>query len=126
LQDDVPGYGQSAIMLSYSDGIIGSSEPFDWSAGGEHVVGVRKPDGTLSGPYAAARIDDYTLSISGLDFEPDTTWETEPPHLLFGPVNRWSYPVLITSISPSGTDGASVQATNYDARVYTYDDSAPA
>ena len=126
LQDDVPGYGQSALMLSYDSGIIESSEPFDWSAGGAHVVGIRRPDGTLSGPYAATRIDDYRLSISGIDFEPDTSWSIEPPHLLFGPLNRWSYPALITSISPSGTDGASVQAVNYAPEVYTYDNATPA
>ncbi len=125
LQDDVPGYGQSALMLSYDNGIIESSEPFDWSAGGEHVVGIRRPDGALSGPYAATRIDDYRLSITGLDFEPDTSWSIEPPHLLFGPVNRWSYPALITSISPSGTDGASVEAVNYAPEVYAYDDATP-
>ncbi|RRV70053.1 hypothetical protein EGI99_08435 [Stutzerimonas stutzeri] len=125
LQDDVPGYGQSALMLSYDNGIIESSEPFDWSAGGAHVVGIRRPDGTLSGPYAATRIDDYRLSIAGLDFEPDTSWSIEPPHLLFGPVNRWSYPALITSISPSGTDGASVEAVNYAPEVYAYDNATP-
>ena len=95
-------------------------------AGGAHVVGIRRPDGTLSGPYAATRIDDYRLSISGIDFEPDTSWSIEPPHLLFGPLNRWSYPALITSISPSGTDGASVQAVNYAPEVYTYDNATPA
>ncbi len=125
LQDDVPGYGQSALMLSYSAGLIEASEPFDWSAGGAHVVGIRRPDGTLAGPYAATRIDDYRLSIVGMDFEPDTSWSIEPPHLLFGPVNRWSYPALITSISPSGTDGASVEAVNYAPEVYAYDDATP-
>lgn len=124
--DDVPGYGQSAIMLSYDNGIIQSSEPFDWSAGGAHVVGIRRPDGTLSGPYPATQIDECHLSITGLDFEPDTSWSIEPPHLLFGPLNRWSYPVLITGISPSGTEGASVEAINYDVRVYADDDNAPA
>lgn len=123
--DDVPGYGQSALMLSYDSGIIESSEPLDWSAGGAHVVGIRRPDGTLSGPYAATRIDDYRLSVTGLDFEPDTSWSIEPPHLLFGPVNRWSYPALITSINPSGTDGASVEAVNYAPEVYTYDNATP-
>ncbi|MDT4820781.1 hypothetical protein FQZ97_539280 [compost metagenome] len=125
LQDDVPGYGQSALMLAYDSGIIESSEPLDWSAGGAHVIGIRRPDGTLAGPYAATRIDDYRLSIVGLDFEPDTSWSIEPPHLLFGPVNRWSYPALITSISPSGTDGASVEAVNYAPEVYTYDNATP-
>jgi len=125
LADDVPGYGQSALMLSYDSGIIESSEPLDWSSGGAHVVGIRRPDGTLAGPYTATRIDDYRLSVTGVDFVPDTSWSIEPPHILFGPVTRWSYPALITSISPSGTDGASVEAVNYAPEVYAYDDATP-
>lgn len=125
LADDVPGYAQSAILRSYGSGIIESSEPLDWSASGTHVVALRRKDGTLSGPYTATRIDDYRLSISGLDFTPDVSWETEPPHILFGPLNRWNYPVLITAISPSGNDSVSVEAVNYDARVYDDDDNSP-
>ncbi|MNZ75115.1 hypothetical protein D3C78_935860 [compost metagenome] len=124
LADDVPGYGQSALMLSYSGGIIESSEPLDWSAGGAHVVAVRRPDGTLDGPHAATRIDDYRLQLAALDFVPDTSWSIEPPHILFGPVTRWSYPVLITAISP-GNDVVSVDAVNYDSRVYADDDNFP-
>jgi hypothetical protein len=129
LADDVPGYAQSSILEAYAASgggfILVSSEPFDWSAGGGHVVSIRRQDGTLSGPYTATRIDDYRLSIPSLDFVPDTTWTVEPPHLLFGPLNRSSYPVLITDISPSGQVGASVKAVNYDARVYADDDNAP-
>ncbi|WP_349573147.1 host specificity factor TipJ family phage tail protein [Azotobacter salinestris] len=127
--DDVPGYGQSALLLSYAPitggYLLESSEPLDWSAGGDHVVALRRPDGTLSGPYTATRVDDYRLTVPALDFAPDTSWQIEPAHLLFGPLNRWSYPVLITSISPSG-DGASVEAVGYDPRIYTYDDATPA
>lgn len=126
LADDVPGYGQSALMLSYDSGIIESSEPLDWSAGGAHVVGIRRPDGTMSGPYSATRIDDYRLSVTDVDFVPDTSWSIEPPHILFGPVTLWSYPALITAINPNGTEGASVEATNYDPRIYQYDNATPA
>ncbi len=122
LQDEV--YCQSALMLSYSGGIIESSEPLRWVEGVEHVVAVRRPNGTVSGPYQATRIDDYHLSIAGLDFEPDTSWGIEPPHLYFGLVDRWSYPALITDIRPSGTDGASVEAVNYAPEIYQYDDAA--
>ncbi len=122
LQDEV--YCQSALMLSYSGGIIESSEPLRWVEGVEHVVAVRRPNGTVSGPYQAIRIDDYHLSIAGLDFEPDTSWGIEPPHLYFGLVDRWSYPALITDIRPSGTDGASVEAVNYAPEIYQYDDAA--
>jgi hypothetical protein len=127
LGDDVPGYNKSAILLEVAalggGHVIKSSEPFDWSAGGTHMVGIRRKDGTLSGPYVATRVDDYRFTIAGLDFVPDTSWTVEPPHLLFGPIERWTYPALISDISPSGRSGVSVRAVNYDVRVYAYDDS---
>lgn len=127
LSEDVPGYGNSSILEAFAPiaggHVLVSSEPFDWSAGGPHVVGIRRPDGTLSGPYQATRIDDYRLTITGLDFTPDVSWDIEPPHLVFGPTNRWTHPALITDISPSGRSGCSVSATNYDERVYLYDDA---
>jgi hypothetical protein len=129
LADDVPGYAQSSILEAYAPSgggfILVSSEAFDWSAGGVHVVSIRRKDGTLSGPYTATRIDDYRLSIPTLDFVPDTSWAVEPPHLLFGTLARSNYPVLITDISPSGQYGASVSAVGYDVRVYADDDNSP-
>jgi hypothetical protein len=120
--DDVPGYAQSAYMISYEAGIVESSEAFDWSDPGPHYLYVRREDGTSSGPYIATRVDDFHLSISGLDFPPDTSLDREPPHLLFG----IGYKVLITSISPNGTDSASVEAMAYNESVYADDDnSAP-
>ena len=127
--DDVPGYGQSSILLSVEavpGGIaLESTEPFDWSAGGPHVIALRRQDGTLSGPWPAAQVDDYRVSVNSLDFDPDTSWEPEPPHLLFGPVNRWSYPTLVTVVNPSSGGNVTVEGMPYDARVYQYDNSAP-
>ena len=119
--DDVPGYAQSAYMISYDNGVIESSEAFDWSMPGPHYVYIRRQDGTSSGAYIATRVDDFHLSISGLDFPPDTSLDREPPHLLFG----IGYPVLITSISPNGTESASVEAMTYNAEVYESDDLSP-
>ncbi|WP_288659544.1 MULTISPECIES: host specificity factor TipJ family phage tail protein [Pseudomonas] len=126
--DDVPGYGQSSILMGIQDLggslLLESSEPLIWGEG-SHVVAIRRPDGTLSGPWPATKIDDYRLTIPELDFEPDISWTIEPPHMLFGTSARWSYPVLISSISPSGTESVSVEAMNYDDRVYTYDNASP-
>ena len=127
--DDVPGYGQSSILLSVEavpGGIaLESTEPFDWSAGGPHVIALRRQDGTLSGPWPATQVDDYRVSVNSLDFDPDTSWDPEPPHLLFGPVNRWSYPTLVTVVNPSSGGNVTVEGMPYDARVYQYDNSAP-
>lgn len=126
VSDDVPGYGQTSLLMGFTAGnglvLLESSEPLDWSAGGTHVAALRRPDGTLSGPYAATRVDDYRFTVPALDFEPDTSWEIEPPHIQFGPLNRWSYPVLVTSISPRGTTSASVDAVGYNGEVYLDDD----
>lgn len=126
VSDDVPGYGQTSLLVGFTAGnglvLLESSEPLDWSAGGVHVVALRRPDGTLSGPYTATRVDDYRLTVPSLDFAPETSWVIEPPHIQFGPLNRWSYPVLVTSISPRGTTSATVEAVGYNAEVYIDDD----
>lgn len=126
VSDDVPGYGQTSLLVGFTAGnglvLLESSEPLDWSVGGPHVAALRRPDGTLSGPYTATRVDDYRFTVASLDFAPDTSWEIEPPHIQFGPLNRWSYPVLVTSISPRGTTSATVEAVGYNAEVYLDDD----
>ena len=125
--DDIPGYGQSSILMGVTNGnglvLLESSEPLSWTLGAAHSVAVRRPDGSVSGPWPATRVDDFRLTVSSLDFEPDDSWDIEPPHLLFGESTRWCYPVLITSIEP-GDHSADVEAVNYDPRVYADDDNA--
>jgi Putative phage tail protein len=129
LSDDVPGYGQSAVLLgtaSVTGGLVLTvSEPLTWTEGASHVVALRRPDGTLCGPHAATRIGDDQVQVAGpLDFTPILGGASDPTHVLFGTSSTWSYPVLITEIAPSG-DTVDVSAVNYDARVYADDDNAP-
>ncbi|MEN5216859.1 host specificity factor TipJ family phage tail protein [Pseudomonas pudica] len=127
--DDRPKGCQSAILLAFevagAGTLLTSSEPLDFSAGGEHLIGVRKQDGTLSGPWTATQVDPYTARVDALDFTPEVDGPLEPPHILFGPAARWAYPTLITSSDPANGNVA-MKGMPYDARVYTYDDqSAP-
>lgn len=126
--DDAPKRCQSAILLAFevtgSGTLLTSSEPLDFSAGGEHLIGVRKLDGTLSGPWTATQVDQYTVRVDALDFTPVVDGPLEPPHILFGPASRWAYPVLITSSDPANGNAA-MKGMPYDARVYTYDDQFP-
>lgn len=134
LTDDVPGYGQSALVedVAYegSRAILVSTEPLHWQEGHSHVIGLRRPDGTLSGPYTASRMDEYTAMIEQPDFEIvpySAATDIEPTHLLFGTTENWSYPALIQDVSPNGTDQVSATAINYDPRVYADDNNfAPA
>ncbi|PRA53163.1 MULTISPECIES: host specificity factor TipJ family phage tail protein [Pseudomonas] len=126
--DDAPKRCQSAILLDITvtgtGTLLSSSEPLDWSAGGEHRIGVRRLDGTLSGPWVATQVDPYTARVDALDFTPVVDGPLEPPHILFGPAARWAYPVLVTSSDPANGN-VSMRGMPYDARVYTYDDQFP-
>lgn len=123
---DTPGLCQSALLMSVQPVVGGlileSSEPLNWSAGGAHKIGVRRLDGTLSGPYPAIEVDDFHVQVAELDFDPDTSFTLEPPHILFGPADKWAYPVLVTSADPSNGN-VSMKGMPYDARVYTYDNA---
>lgn len=126
--DDLPKRCKSSILLSFSVApggtLLRSSEPLDFSAGGEHWIGIRRLDGTLSGPFIATSIDQYTARVDALDFTPVVDGPLEPPHILFGPAAKWAYPTLITSADPTNGN-VSMTGMPYDVRVYTYDDQFP-
>lgn len=129
LGDTTPGYGQSAMLKGYaqmgSQHMLVSSERLDWSAGGEHWIALRRRDGSASGPYVAARIDDYRLTIPALDFVPVLDSAMDAPVIQFGPKAKFCYPVLIKEVNPSGTVSCNVTAVNYDERIYLDDDNFP-
>lgn len=129
LADDVPGFGRSSLMIGVDSTAVQttiiSSERFDWG-GGDHVIAIRRPDGTLSGPWPATRIDDHTALLPAIDFIPNLDPNIEPPHLLFGPAERWMFPALVTSRRPGPDQTVAVTAKNYDVRIYADDDNSPA
>lgn len=131
LLDDLPGYGQSALLTNVdvagSNVILTVSEEIQWQDGQSHVVAYRRADGTLAGPWSATQgHDEYTIiaSIPAAD-RPTVSLKMELPHVYIGTTERWSFPALITEISPRGTDSVSVSAVNYDARIYADDNNQP-
>ncbi|VVM38074.1 hypothetical protein PS631_00135 [Pseudomonas fluorescens] len=129
LGDTTPGYGQSAMLKGYAKlgslHMLVSTEPLNWSAGGEHWIALRRRDGSASGPYVATRIDDYRLTIPELDFVPVLDSAMDAPVIQFGPKAKFCYPALIKEVNPSGTVSCNVTAVNYDERVYLDDDNFP-
>ncbi|MCY1385015.1 hypothetical protein D9M69_733350 [compost metagenome] len=100
--------------------MLGVSEAFDWGAITQHVVALRRLDGTISGPYPATRIADDQVAIPGaLDFIPDLSGNRPAPDVLFGRI----HPVIVTSVDPKGLESVSLKGVNYDERVYQYDDA---
>lgn len=130
LFDDLPGYGQSAQLVDIraqgGSALLVGSENFDWSQGGSYVMGYRRRDGTMAGPFAASRGGADNEIVAALPQPwPVPTLSAELPHLFVGTSERFAFPALITAISPRGNEAVSVTAVNYDARVYADDDNAP-
>lgn len=126
VQDHVPELA-SAGHLRYWDGVsyYVSNEPIPADA---TVVAMRKPDGTKFGPVSFVREGKYEFSLSqSLGFEPITEQSPGqvPTHVFFGTVTEMFWPVLMSSVTPSGQFRANVEALGYDERVYQYDDQEP-
>ena len=130
LADDIPGYEQSGIVVGYEGrSIYVDHIGLEWQNGQSHILALRKPDGSLSGPYNVipGNANNEIIIDADLDFTPVLDGSIEPPLYMFGINNRWCNPVLIRDIKPSSTDQVSVTAELDDDRVYLDDDSlAPA
>lgn len=130
LADDIPGYEQTGTVVGY-DGrsIYVDHIGLEWQSGQSHILALRKPDGTLSGPYTVTlgNANNEWIIDADLDFTPVFDGSIEPPLYMFGINERWCNGVLIRDIKPSSTEQVSVTAELDDDRVYLDDDSlAPA
>lgn len=129
LGDDIPSYAQSAIMWSIqaqgvNQALIQSSEMFTWQDGASHVVSWRKANGQIAGPFPCTKVNDfYILATIGSEPLPTINGTQEPPHLLFGTSTEYGYPAIVTKVAPSGRFDIAVEAVNYNANVYDYDDA---
>jgi len=125
LADDIPGYEQSGVVEYIIGNSVYVNVELKWQSGQSHVLALRKPDGTLSGPYTASigSTSNEVVINEALDFEPVFDGSIEPPLFMFGITSRWCNNVLISDIKPSSTDRVKVTAERYDERVYLDDDS---
>jgi len=92
------------------------------------IIAMRKPDGTKFGPVGFTREGDYEFSVTNpIEFQPITEQDPGqvPTHVFFGTLEEMFWPVLMSSVTPSGQFRANVEALGYDERVYQYDDQEP-
>lgn len=126
VQDTVPELSQQAQLQDWDGGqVFVSNEPIPESA---TVVVLRKPDGTKYGPVLFTRMGEFTFSLSeSIGFKPITEQDGDkvPTHIFFNTLSDMFWPVLMSSVTPSGQYRANVEALGYDERVYQYDDQEP-
>jgi sulfur carrier protein ThiS len=102
LNHDMPQWGQSGEIISYDHPVLTLSEPVDFTDGGTHYIGLRKSDGSVSGPWevSAAPNDRAVILSDELDFEPYIGNTQERTHFAFGVGEAWAVFARVMSIRP--------------------------
>jgi predicted phage tail protein len=122
LAHDVPAWGQSGELLAIAATTYTSSEPLTWTPAATHYVLLRRPDGSVAGPYVVTEVvghaDQFTCAAS-LDFTPRLDLSNgDRTRFSFGPGTRFSQDVVVTAVAPG--DGVTIEITAipYDARIH--------
>lgn len=112
--------GQSSVVKSLNGVTLESADDLDWQDGEDHVVALRRDDGTLSVVMSAERLADNKMLVSGsFGFTP-TAYHT---NLVFGVRERFSTPAIMREVRPSGTNRVNLMAIAYNPEKYIYDDA---
>jgi len=124
---DMPGYSQTGRVEAVQGRTLYLNQDLEWGEG-VHNVGVRRPDGTLSGPYQCWPGGDSNIVVidKDLDFTPVFNGSHEPPYFMFGESEKWCLPVLVKEIKPQGAEKVRVLAYEYSDDVYQFDNAVPA
>jgi hypothetical protein len=118
----MPGWGVHAEATRWqaASRTLSVTEPLSFGAGA-HYVGLRRPDGSLSGPWAVtpgATAHDLILSEVP-DFTPQTGADRDRSHVAFGPGVGWSALVKIAHVRPRGLYEVELEGVLEDPSVHT-------
>lgn len=117
---EVPGWSQSSRVNSLVGDILEARDTLDWQDGAQHVVALRRDDGTMTNVLAAERLGPKRIRVSGsFGFVP-TPYHT---HLFFGIQEEFSTPAIMREVRPSGTNRVNLMAIAYNPDKYIYDDA---
>jgi len=125
---DRPLWGTSGEVVAYNAGTktLTLSEPVEFESG-SHYVGLRKRDGSFSGPWevtAGATAFEVIHVDAALDFTPDTGADREKTYFSFGMGDAHRRLARVISIKPRNTTTVEIVAINEDAAVHTADSGA--
>lgn len=134
---DLPAWGQSGEVVAWDAGTLTLtlSEPPEWSPGQTHYIGLRRRDGSNSGPYevtAGAEADQVVLEVNPETDDPRFKFyigqREERTHYAFGWGETWSQPARVLSARPLDMEHVEIIAINEDPLPHTIDQgvNAPA
>lgn len=129
VQHSMPGWGQQAEVVAWEAATrtLTLSEPLDWS-GSDHVIGLRKRNGGVIGPYACTRgTADHLVQLATAPSEaPYTGSGAERTHVAFGRSQTWRALAKVTGIRPRGLYRVAIDAVVEDPSVHTAETGAVA
>ena len=129
LQHDLPDWGQQAEATAWDEPTLTLtvSEPMTFAEAGTHYIGLRKDDGSFSGPWVVtAGADEYNLVLAELpDITPYTGDDQERTHVLFGLGAAYARHCRLISAKYAGDLKVELSAVTEDTRVHTADETTP-
>lgn len=130
IQDGIPGYGQSAFVVAVAGDVLTLSEPVDWGADAGRpdagrVIAFRQMDGRVTDPVWVKQgpaLEQVILqSDPGIDYHLGGDGR-DPTMAYIGTMRMLAHDVLITRIEPRSNGRVTIEAVEYDQRVYLDDD----
>ena len=120
---DMPKWGQAAEVVDWDaeTRTMTLTEALDWSAEGTHYVAIRKPNGTLAGPFAATNPggNGQTLVVGAGDLPRILTdGNSERTLIQFGPGEAYSVRLKVIAVQPRDERTADLVLIDDDPRMY--------
>lgn len=125
INHDLPQWGQHAEVVAWDGPTLTArlSEPLTWDSG-THYIGLRRFDGSLSGPWEVLPgADAYDVVLVELpDITPYTGQEAERTHITFGWGETWRQLARVLSVRPKSDTTVELVCVNEDPSVHTADE----
>lgn len=122
VQHVMPAWGAHAEAVSWNAGPrrLVLTEPLTFGEG-SHYVGLRRPDGSVSGPWLVTpgSSDREIVLAEDPDFTPQTEAKKERTHVAFGPGQSWSVLAKVARVRPRGLYDVEIEAVIEDGAVHT-------
>lgn len=120
---DMPQWGQTAEAVAWDAGTrtLTVNEPFTWTDGATHYIGLRLRNGGIDGPIAVTiGANAYKLVLAADPAAtPYTGGDEERTHIVFGPGETWRQPARVLAVKPRGLEQVEIECVNEDASVHT-------
>jgi hypothetical protein len=129
IQHDMPGWGTHAEAVAWDavSRTLTLSEPV--AVTGASVVGLRRADGSLSGPWSVtAGATEYDVVFSSTpDFTPEVAGQDrERTHVTFGTASTWQTLAIVARVQPRGLYEVEIECVTEDPSVHTAEDGVVA